>query len=50
MFNSAIMMNDQPKERIILFREIIQIDHTFLGGGFIFFLFSPLFGEDFQFD
>ena len=23
--------------------------HTFLGGGFIF-LFSPLFGEDFQFD
>ena len=24
--------------------------HTKLGGGFIFFLFSPLFGEDFQFD
>ena len=23
---------------------------TNLGGGFIFFLFSPLFGEDFQFD
>ena len=23
---------------------------TYLGGGFKYFLFSPLFGEDFQFD
>ena len=29
-----------------------SMDHvkTYLGGGFKYFLFSPLFGEDFQFD
>ena len=25
-------------------------EESFLGGGFRYFLFSPLFGEDFQFD
>ena len=25
-------------------------DHAILGGGFKYFLFSPLFGEDSQFD
>ena len=29
--------------------KIVETD-VFLGGGFKYFLFSPLFGEDFQFD
>ena len=29
---------------------IIPVSKWLLGGGFKYFLFSPLFGEDFQFD
>ena len=27
-----------------------DLHHEYLGGGFKYFLFAPLFGEDFQFD
>jgi len=27
-----------------------ELNHGFLGGGFKYFLFSPLFGEDLNFD
>ena len=29
---------------------VVNISISFLGGGFKYVLFSPLFGEDFQFD
>ena len=37
-------------EYVFLFQPLKKKIYVFLGGGFKDFLFSPLFGEDVQFD
>ena len=47
-FLTALMDMDSRTDLALLYRRLFF--HNLLGGGFKYFLFSPLFGEDFQMD